>query len=275
MRRYLTLLPFGVFEGLFLLLPVGAIVVRSVLGEGGLTLSHYGAILRPLYVKSLFNSIAISVLTTALGIAIGLPAALGLVMGVAPKRQSSFLALAATAANFAGVPLAVAFTVLFGLRGAVTRLILHEGLSLFPGFNLYSVGGLTLLYAYFQIPLFVVLMIPALRSFRKEWQEAALTLGGNVRFFWKKVGIPVLLPAIIGNGIFLFANSFGAYATAFALVGAKFRLFSIQISLAVAGNVGYDPEVASAMATVMLGGLLLLFFFYIRLQRRFALWVGR
>lgn len=270
MRRYVVLLPFGIFQGLFLLLPVGVIVVRSFWGEGGLALSRYSTLARPLYVKSLLNSLSVSALTALFGVTLGFLVASGLVFGVSRKRRPFFLTLFATAANFAGVPLAVAFMVLFGLSGVFTRLWLQN-----TGFNLYSFWGLVLLYLYFQIPLAIVLTVPALESFHREWYEAAATLGGGGWLFWRKVGLPILAPALLGNGIFLFANSFGAYATAFALAGAKLRLLPIQISLAVAGNVGYDPYTASAMAVVMLLGLLGLFVLYMHLQRRFTLWVRR
>ncbi len=247
---------------------------RSIQGEGTITFSHYLFLLRPLYLKSLVQSIFLSLLTAFLGMLFGFPAALALQHLLSHRQKNISITLAATAANFAGVPLAVAFMILLGLNGFLTRLLFHRGFMSSVPFTLYSFTGLVLLYLYFQIPLFVVLIMPALEGLRKEWREAVSTLGGNGYLYWVKVGFPVLSPALLGCFILLYANSFGAYATAFALVGAKFRLLPIQISLAVAGNVGYDPHAASAMAMVMIAGLLVLFSFYIRLRKRFALWVS-
>ena len=75
---------------------------------------------------------------------------------------------------------------------------------------------LLLCYIYFQIPLATLLLIPAFDGLKKEWREAVALLGGSETVYWLKVGLPNLLPSILGTFSVLFANAVAAYATAYA-----------------------------------------------------------
>lgn len=273
-RRFLPSLPLFLFALAFIGLPLVAIFLQSVLGEGGLTLSHYRSLLAPAYARAVANSVSLSVTTAVLGAVAGLLAAVALSGVGAPAVRRALTTLAAVAANFAGVPLAFAFMVILGLNGFLTRLAAASGLDLTSRFSLYSWTGLALVYLYFQIPLMVVLVLPAVQGLRKEWREAAATLGSSDLYFWRRVGLPILAPAVLGGAALLFANSFGAYATAFALVGARYSLLPIQISLAAAGNVGYEPGPASATAMVMVLVLAAATAVYLATQRRARRWLA-
>jgi len=58
--------------------------------------------------------------------------------------QRRFLTLFNVASNFVGVPLALAFTILAGVNGVVTLLLVRSGLV--QDFNIYSLQGLMLIY---------------------------------------------------------------------------------------------------------------------------------
>ena len=79
-------------------------------------------------------------------------------------------------------------------------------------------------------------MLPAYAAVKQEWREASMVLGGTSRDFWRRVGIPVLAPAIVSGFILMFASGMGAYATAAALVG-QFNLMTLQIQRLRAGEV--------------------------------------
>src|SRR5207249_8279203 len=86
-------------------------------------------------------------------------------------------------------------------------------------FTLFSKTGVELVYLYFQIPLMILVIAPAVDGLRREWREAASNLGASSFQYWRYVGLPILLPSILGTVILLFGNAFAAYATAYALVG--------------------------------------------------------
>ena len=106
------------------------------------------------------------------------------------------------ASNFAGVPLAAAFIFTLGRIGLVTAAFELVGVDLYDtGFSLYTFWGLTLVYLYFQIPLMVLVILPALDGLKKDWREAAENLGATPRQYWRRVAFPVLLPSILGTMI--------------------------------------------------------------------------
>ena len=137
--------------------------------------------------------------------------------------RSTTMTFSGVASNFAGVPLAFAFLATLGRLGLRHRPAARLfGINIYRdfGFNILSFWGLTLTYLYFQIPLMVVIITPAIDGLKKEWGEAAATLGATQWQYWRMVVIPVLWPSFLGTVILLFANAFGAIATAYALTGS-------------------------------------------------------
>ena len=125
------------------------------------------------------------------------------------------------AANFAGIPLAFAFIATLGTIGIVTT-FLRDQLGIEPlrdGFSLFATTGVEIVYLYFQIPLMILVIAPAIDGLRPEWREAASNLGASRLQYWRHVGLPILMPSLLGALILLFGNSFSAYATAYALTG--------------------------------------------------------
>jgi putative spermidine/putrescine transport system permease protein len=124
--------------------------------------------------------------------------------------------------------------------------------ELYPGFSIYSFSGLILAYVYFQLPLMVLLVLPAFAGIKKDWQESAQSLGADTFQFWWRIGVPVLMPSLIAGLTLLFANAFGAYATAYTLVQAKLSLVTLQIGYMIAGEVRQDQAIGMAMAILSL-----------------------
>ncbi len=84
--------------------------------------------------------------------------------------RNGLLTFSGVASNFAGVPLAFAFIATLGRVGLVTVLLKKVfGIDLYAnGFNLYSFWGLSLTYIYFQLPLMVLIITPALDGLRRN-----------------------------------------------------------------------------------------------------------
>ena len=114
-----------------------------------------------------------------------------------------------------------------------------------------------IVYLYFQIPLMLLVMLPAVDGLKPEWREAAANLGGTAATYWRRVGIPVLAPAALGGMLLLFANAFAAYATAFALTTGASNLVPLQIRFylqgnAITGKQGLGYALAAWMILIML-----------------------
>jgi putative spermidine/putrescine transport system permease protein len=153
--------------------------------------------------------------------------------------------------NFVGVPLAFAYMILLGGNGALVILAKELGLESLAGFDLYSESGLLLTYIYYQTPLSILLVYPCFYAIKKEWREAASLLGASTFEFWRRIGIPVLLPSLLGTFSMLMANSLGAYATAYALTGINYNLLTIRIASLVSGDIFPNFQLGSALAVIL------------------------
>lgn len=97
-----------------------------------------------------------------------------------------------------------------------------------------------------------VLMLPAMAGLKKEWFNAASSLGATRTQYLKDIALPVLWPSMLGSVLLLFANAFAAYATAYALAGGSLNLVPIVIGFLISGNVLLNPSLAAAMVTWMM-----------------------
>lgn len=213
------------------------------------TIQHYLDLQRPLYINSFLNSIKLSGLTAILGVIVGTFIGYAIYRWPSEHVREALITLSDVTTNFAGAPLAFAFVVILGLNGVITQFLLqYIHYDLYPKFSIYSFSGLILAYVYFQLPLMVLLVLPAFAGIKKEWQESAQSLGAGTFQFWWRIGVPVLMPSLIAGLTLLFANAFGAYATAYTLVQAKLSLVTLQIGYMIAGEVRQDQAVGMAMA---------------------------
>ncbi|PMZ95888.1 MULTISPECIES: ABC transporter permease subunit [unclassified Pseudomonas] len=252
--RYLALLcllPFAVFFIIFQIAPLAWVAVNSLQSESGWGLANFSKIFASkFYLQALQRSLEISFWSSLFGIVIATLGAYSL-RQVDSKLRDFVSAFANMTSNFAGVPLAFAFIILLGFNGALTLLLKQMGLL--GDFSIYSKTGLILVYTYFQIPLGVLLLYPAFDALREDWRESAALLGASHWQFWRHIGLPVLTPALLGTFVILLANALGAYATVYALTTGNFNVLPIRIAGLVAGDISLDPNLASALAMVLVG----------------------
>jgi putative spermidine/putrescine transport system permease protein len=207
---------------------------------------------------------------------VGLAMAISISRGGLPNwLRSATLTFSGVASNFAGVPLAFAFIATLGRVGLVTVLLNSWlGVNIYGlGFNLLSFWGLTLTYLYFQIPLMLVIITPAVDGLKKEWGEAAAMLGASQWQYWRMVVIPVLWPSFLGTILLLFANAFGAIATAYALTGSQLNIVPILLYAQIRGDVLHNPHLGYALAFGMIFITGVANIFYIWLRARSERWL--
>jgi putative spermidine/putrescine transport system permease protein len=249
---WLGLVPFFTFALAFEVMPIVVLVRSSFSEDAGYTLSNYGRAFTPSILSAFVNSVGLSFTTALLGTLIGTIVAYSIVTLPNATAQHALTALADVTANFGGAPLAFAFIIALGSSGVVTLLLQAVGISLYPDFRIYSLAGLTVAYVYFQLPLFILLIIPSLLGLKREWREAATSLGASSGQYWARVAPPILAPAVLGSFLLLFANAFGAYATVWTLTGSDVNLVSVQIAALIRGEVQLDVGRADAIALMSL-----------------------
>ncbi|MGH8434763.1 MAG: ABC transporter permease [Pseudomonas sp.] len=262
----LCLLPFAVFFIAFQIAPLAWVALNSLNSPEGWGLGNYAkAFSSKFYLQAIKHSLQISFWSSLIGILIAVLGSYSL-RQVDSKLRDFVMAFSNMTSNFAGVPLAFAFIILLGFNGALTILLKQSGVI--EDFNLYSKTGLIVLYTYFQIPLGVLLLYPAFDALREDWRESAELLGAGTWQFWRHIGLPVLTPALLGTFIILLANALGAYATVYALTTGNFNVLPIRIAAMVAGDIALNPNLASALAMVLVGLMALITLVHQWLLRR-------
>lgn len=274
---WMGLLPFGLFILLFLIAPTMKIVLGAFqTPEGGFTLENLRGLFTPSILASYWISIKISVASSLLGCLIGFLMAAAVVLGGLPRAiRAPLLTFSGVASNFAGVPLAFAFLATLGPLGLLTVFLkTHFGINLRAmGFNILSFWGLTITYLFFQIPLMILIITPALDGLRREWREAAECLGATATQYWRMVALPILFPSILGTFALLFANAFGAVATAIALTGSSLNIVPIMLFAQIRGDVLGNPHLGYAMAMGMIIVTAIANILYIWLRMRSERWL--
>ncbi|MFG1920766.1 ABC transporter permease [Cryptosporangium sp. NPDC048952] len=287
-RRRLNLLsllgvvPFGAYIVIFLIIPTLVVVIGAFGANpedgGGATLENIKALGSRQVVDAFVFSISLSAASALIGAFLG---AL-LAYAVATAKPDGMLrrivtSACAVLAQFGGVTLAFAFYATIGLTGFITIYLQdHFDLNIFSGgVWLFELPGLTLVYTYFQIPLMVIVFLPALDGIRPQWREAAESLGGSTWQYWRLVGGPLLAPAFLGSTLLLFANAFSAYATAAALVSQGSPIVPLQIRGALTSEVLLGQEnVGKALALGMVVVVAVVMWLYAMLQKRTSRWLG-
>jgi putative spermidine/putrescine transport system permease protein len=248
--------PFFIFALLFLIIPTCYLMVGGFQdADGNFTLGNIRDLFEPSILSAYWISIEISVASAVLGALIGFFLAYAAVIGGLPGWiRPTVMTFCGVASNFAGIPLAFAFLATLGRTGLVTVLLIkYLDFNIYrTGFNLLSFWGLTLTYLYFQIPLMVLILAPALDGLKREWREASAILGASGWQYWRLVALPILWPSIVGTMLLLFANSFGAIATAYGLTGSSLNIVTILLYAQIRGDVLHNQNLGYALALGMI-----------------------
>lgn len=280
---WLVLLPFTLYVTIFFLLPTFAVFQSAFVAKdpqthaSHRTMANITAALRGHYRAAFISSIRLALVTAVIGAIAGTMIGQVLVTSRRSGLRQIVLTASGVFANFGGVPLAFAFIATIGNAGYLATLLANTfGISLRDDLHisLYSFWGLVLVYLYFQIPLMVLVITPALDGLKKEWREAAENLGANTWSYWRHVGGPALLPPVVASTLLLFASGLSAFATAAALISGSFPLVTLQIRDVMAGNVLVGQEgIGAALGLWMIVLILLIVGVYVPLQRRSARWL--
>lgn len=275
---WVGLAPFLTVAFLFLIWPAYAVVLQAFQGaDGGFTLDNVATATQAQYRSAFLTSGLLSLVTALLGGVLGTLLTYAVSTLERPRfLKSAMSTFSGVASQFGGVPLAFAFVASIGSAGLLTSLLAKIGIDLYgTGFSLLSFSGLVIVYLYFQIPLMLIIMTPAVEGLRRSWREAADGLGASAFQYWARVGIPLLTPAFIGGVVLLFANAFAAYATAQVLTSGSVNLVPIQIGFFVQGNVfAGQSQVGYALALGMIVVVSVALAINIVLQRRVARWAS-
>ena len=258
--------PFFGYVAIFLLWPTGIVVVDALKKpDGAWAFSNITELGNPLVRGYFIGSFKLCLFSSVLGAVLGAILAYAVASGNPDGTvRRLYLAVSGVLAQFGGVTLAFAFLTLLGPVG----LLFHASWYYeFP-------WGITLIYTYFQIPLMVLVFLPAIDGLKVQWREASENLGASAWQYWRHVGGPLLMPAFLGALLLLFANALSAFATIIAWENQIAYIVPQQISTALSSEVGLSSvNVADLLALGMVIMVAIVMTGYALLQRRAARWL--
>ena len=251
---WLGLLPFFVFLILFLFVPAVSVFSNALRTEAGLSFSALQDGITGQNWEAFKFSITFSAGAALVGSVLGLLLAYAAATATRPRwLRSVVTSFSGVAANMGGLPLAFMFLSLLGRQGVGTKILNWAGWDLYGGdFDLGNVSGLIVVYSYFNIPLMLLITLPAIDGLKQSWREACANLGGTTFTYWRRIGLPVLAPSLMGGFLLLFANSFSAYATARILTDNS-KIVPLRIGFFLCGDVSIGEDaVGYALAAWMI-----------------------
>ena len=269
------LLPFIGFLFLFLLLPTWGVIKKAFTdAQGGFSTAAMSDAFTNER-QAFYGSMKVSFVSALLGVVFGTLIAYAAATATRPRWLRSLVAaFSGVAANMGGIILAFLFFTLLGRQGLGTKLIrdgLNYDLYKTSWFDISSFWGWVTVYLYFQIPLMVLVTLPAIDGLKPAWREASSNLGGTTWTYWRRVGIPVLTPSMLGGFLLLFANAFSAYATVYAL-NTQANVLPVKISFGLRNDVGGRTTAPYALATWMIIVIALTMAGYLLLRKRAERW---
>ena len=256
-KKFCFFLPFLCIAILFLFVPFGNMLKNSIIGSNGeFSLEHFETVFsKQIYLSAIKNSIWISIISTVVGLVVDFLLAMS-IDSLNQKKKSWYLSLLDLTSTFSGLPLTFSFITILGTSGVFVLISQKIGFEPLMNYDLYSLKGMFFVYLYFQIPMGTLLLIPAFAEIRKEWREAATLMNCSPLRFWLRIGVPVMMPSIMGTFGMLFANALTAYTTPYLLINNSIALLPIKIADMFVGDVRQRPGLGSALSIIMLAMIL-------------------
>jgi len=272
---WLPAVPLLLLIAVALVLPALSLVIGSVTEDGQLTLDGWVRVLtRRGDQTAILTSLALATVVATIATLVGTPVA-WLLSRMLPVGRATWLALLTVGGNFGGIGLAFAYFAVLGTVGMVTLALQSLGVDFLPP-RPSSFEGLVLVYLYTNVPLFVLLTMPAMGALRDEWWEAAQVASATRWQFWRRVGIPVLTPFIVAGWLLIFTWSIGIYGLAYALAGAgaatPTQLITLRIGVILKSDVT-ETWRANVLAVILMGIAIVSLVTYRAILRRGLRWV--
>lgn len=239
--------------GLFVVYPIGQVVATCFTGpDGRFTLEHLARLASRRHdLQPIANSLLLATLVGLAGTATGFLLAFGAARADLPGR--GWLRKAATLPMITP-PFVIALSaiLLFGRNGLVTRGVLldHLGVNAYAhGFDIYGLGGLTLVETLAYFPTAYLLLGSVLQAIDPALEEAAMSLGASRLGTFLRVTLPLSAPALSAAFLLIFVESLADFGNPLTL-GGRFNVLSVQAYLEITGN--DDLAGGSALALALL-----------------------
>jgi putative spermidine/putrescine transport system permease protein/spermidine/putrescine transport system permease protein len=236
---------------LTMILPVAWLFWLSFVGDdGALSLVHYRHMVeQPSYRRTFAVTFEVSLLTTAICIAIGYPLAYAL--SQLPTRAANLCMIAVLLPFWTSLLVRTyAWLVLLQRQGVINSWGMKLGLWETPLTLVHNLNGTLIGMVHIMLPFLVLPLYGTMRSIDRDYIRAAANLGAApVQAFWK-VFFPLSLPGLTAGTLIVFILCLGFFVTPAVLGGGKVIMVSNRIATDI--EMSFNWGAASALGVVLL-----------------------
>ena len=212
------------------------------------TFSNYTQIFSQTYYRSLFWSLGLGALTTAILLVICYPLAFALAKVF--KRFATFVTIGITLSLFVSENIRLFGWVLGLMKGGVIGGLLGT-LGLPYASPLYDVGVIVLGLVYVYLPFMLFPLILGIQMVPDQVREAAFDLGASRWRVFREIDVPLSLPGIVIGSMLTFVLAVGAMAEAKILGGQK--VVTIAAEIETAFTYAQNWPLGSGLSTLLIG----------------------
>ena len=212
------------------------------------TFSNYTQIFGQTYYRSLFWSLGLGALTTAILLVICYPLAFALAKVF--KRFATFVTIGITLSLFVSENIRLFGWVLGLMKGGVIGGLLGT-LGLPYASPLYDVGVIVLGLVYVYLPFMLFPLILGIQMVPDQVREAAFDLGASRWRVLREIDVPLSMPGIVIGSMLTFVLAVGAMAEAKILGGQK--VVTIAAEIETAFTYAQNWPLGSGLSTLLIG----------------------
>ena len=212
------------------------------------TFSNYTQIFGQTYYRSLFWSLGLGALTTAILLVICYPLAFALAKVF--KRFATFVTIGITLSLFVSENIRLFGWVLGLMKGGVIGGLLGT-MGLPYASPLYDVGVIVLGLVYVYLPFMLFPLILGIQMVPDQVREAAFDLGASRWRVFREIDVPLSLPGIVIGSMLTFVLAVGAMAEAKILGGQK--VVTIAAEIETAFTYAQNWPLGSGLSTLLIG----------------------
>jgi len=243
-------LPATAYAVLLFALPLGLLLVGSFRGPEGWGVSAYAEFLGDRYSLAVIGrTLRLAVLTTAICLLIGYPAAFALAR-TRGWLQSLLVAALLLPLSLSVIVKAFGWTVLLRGNGGVNAVLMALGVTEAPIRLLFTETGLLIGITNIFLPFMILPVFSVVRQIDPRLTEAAATLGGGPLYRFLRVVAPLTAPGVVAGVTLVFSMSIAAYVIPNLLMGDSYQTLSTTIATSFLFL--QDPQKGSVAGVVLL-----------------------
>ena len=236
-----------VLYAVILVYPLARLLKVSVITpDGHFSLDGFRAFFgQRYYVRSISNSLKVSVAATVISLLVGVPLAYFYQMYELKGKSllQVLIILCSMSAPFIG---AYAWIVLMGRSGIFTKLL--GGIGIKVG-SIYGFKGILLVLTLQLFPLVFLYTCGALKNIDNSLLEASINMGRSGTKMFLTVVIPLCMPTIIAAALLVFMRAFADFGTPL-LIGEGYKTFPVIIYDAYFAETGGDRMFGATVSII-------------------------